>query len=82
MSYLLFIDDFEVHRNMYRALKAFYLIFVYLNYQERRKLANIFILLLSSHGVKIENVIKVFSKLIRKLDNGVNFDINENTETI
>ena len=82
MSYLLFIDDFEIHRNMYRALKAFYLIPACLNYQERRKLANVFTLLLGSHETKIENVMKAFSKLIRKLDNEVNFDINENTETI
>ena len=82
MSYLLFIDDFEIHRNIYRALKTFYLIPVYLNYQERRKLANVFILLLNSHETKIENIVKVFSKSIRKLDDEVNFDINGNIETI
>ena len=49
---------------MYRALKAFYLILICLNYNERKKLANVFTLLLNSHNIKFDNVIKVFYKFI------------------
>ena len=64
LLYLLFINNFKIYKNIYRALKAFYLIFVYLNYQEKRKLINIFILLLSLYEIKIEKIIKVFNKSI------------------
>ena len=62
---------------MYRALKAFYLIFACLDYQERRKLTNVFTLLLNSHGAKIEKIMKVFYKSIQRLNSEVNLDVNE-----
>lgn len=40
--YMLFIDDFGEHRNMYHALKVFYLIPACLSYGEQRKSANVF----------------------------------------
>ena len=82
ISYLLFIDDFDVYRNMYRALKAFYLILAYLDYQERRKLTNVFTLLLSSYETKIEKIIKVFYKSIQRLNSEVNLDINEHIKIV
>ena len=66
--YLLFIDDFDVHRNMYRVLKTFYLISTCLIYENRRKVINVFTLILNSHETKILNVMKVFFKLIRQFD--------------
>ena len=82
LPYLLFVDDFGVHRNMYRALKAFYLIPACLDYQERRKLANVFTLSLGPHGAKIEEVVEAFSKPIRILDSGVDLEINGNMEAV
>ena len=82
ISYLLFIDDFDVYRNMYRALKAFYLILACLDYQERRKLANIFTLLLNSYGAKIEKVVKAFYKSIQRLNSEVNLDVNEHVKIV
>lgn len=82
LSYMLFIDDFEVHRNMYRALKIFYLISVNLSYDERRKLTNVFTLILRSHDVIIENVINTFAKSIRQLDRDISLIINEDEQEI
>ena len=63
-SYFLFINNFEIYYNIYRALKVFYLILVYLIYKKRRKLVNIFILILKSYKVNIYDITKVFSRLI------------------
>ena len=64
-SYLLFINNFDVYRNIYRTLKAFYLIPVYLKYTKRKKLANIFILSLRPYNINIKDVVEVFSKSLR-----------------
>ena len=51
--------------NIYRVLKAFYLISTYLLYKERYKLINIFILTLDLYSVKINNIVEAFYKLIK-----------------
>ena len=51
---LAFIHDFGVHRNMYRALKAIYLIPAYLSDEERRKIANVFTLTLDPHAANMQ----------------------------
>ena len=76
LPYLLFIDDFGVHRNMYRALKAFYLIPACLEYSERRKLANVFTLTLGPHGASLDDVVEAFHRPIQDLDQGIELDIN------
>ena len=80
--YLLFIDDFGVHRNMYRALKAFYLIPANLDYSERRKIANVFTLTLGPHGAKFSDVVEAFVRPIQQLDHGLQVDINGKTESV
>ena len=82
MSYLLFIDDFDMYRNIYRALKAFYLISTYLTYKKRRKLANVFTLSLRSHRAGLGDVVKAFVKLIQKLDRETQLKVNGNLETV
>ena len=62
---------------MYRALKAFYLIFVNLNYNERRNFINVFILILKSHDVVLKNVVNVLTKFIRLLNKKIDLFINE-----
>ena len=64
LFYLFFIDDFEIYKNIYYALKAFYFILIYLNYVKRRKLANVFILFLKFYNVNIKNVVRIFYKFI------------------
>ena len=75
--YLLFIDDFDVHRNMYRALKTFYLIFVNLSYEKKRKIVNVFIFILDSHDATTIDVVKFFFRTIRKLNKNCSLEINE-----
>ena len=60
---------------MYRVLKAFYLISIYLNYNERRKLMNVFIFSLNLYDIKLDNVIKVFYKFIQKLNRDIKMKI-------
>ena len=64
LLYLLFIDNFDIYKNIYRTLKIFYFISIYLNYVKRKKFANIFILFLRFYNVNIKNVIKAFRKFI------------------
>ena len=82
LPYLLFVDDFGVHRNMYRAFKAFYLIPACLPYEERRKLANVFTLTLGPHGAKINDVVEAFRKPVEQLDHGIELEINGEDEAI
>ena len=81
-SYILFIDDFDVHKNMYRALKAFYMIFVCLSYEKKRIITNVFILILKSHEIKMNDVVENFFKFIQKLNRKVNLKINEHFEFV
>lgn len=80
--YFLFINDFGIHRNMYRALKAFYLIPACLTYEKRRKLANVFTLTLEPHGASIHDIAKAFSRPIQDLDRGMRLDINGETSQV
>lgn len=80
--YLLFIDGFGIHRNMYRSLKAFYLIPAALPYKERRKIANIFTLTLGPHGAEIKDVVEAIRRPIQKLDACMDMDFNGSTERV
>ena len=50
---------------MYRALKAFYWIPLFMPYDERRKLANVFTLSRGPHGADINDVIAAFAHLFK-----------------
>ena len=72
-----FIDVFDVHRNMYRFLKIFYLIFANFFYEKRRKFANVFIFIFDFHETVFDDIVKKNFKSIRKFDRDLNFEINE-----
>ena len=74
---ILFVDDFDIHRNMYQAFKAFYWISVCLSYNEQHKIVNVFILFLELHRVNINDVVEVFIKSVQKLDEKHHLNINE-----
>lgn len=71
---ILFIDDFPVHRNMYRSLKAFYWIPASLPYHERRKIANVFTLTLGPHGADLKDVIRCLEDSCAELAKGTWID--------
>lgn len=80
--YVLFIDDFDIYRNIYRALKKINLIFAYLLYKKRKKFVNIFISILNSHEIKLNNMIKIFVEFIQKLNCEMKLKINNNIKSI
>ena len=82
LSLILFVDNFDVHRNMYCTLKAFYWISVNLSYKEQCKVTNIFTLSLRSHETDVREIVKVFIKNINKLNIRYEIKINENTVTV
>ena len=82
LFYFLFVNDFEIYKNMYRFLKIFYLIFVNFLYKKRRILINVFIVILNSHDAHFKNVIEIFDKTIRTLNRDQNLNINEKQTTI
>ena len=75
-SYFLFINDFDVHRNMYRAFKTFYFISTCLFYKKRRKIVNVFTLILDFHEINFNEVMKFFDKHFRQLNCEINLIIN------
>ena len=81
-SYLLFINNFKIYRNIYRILKGFYFILAYLSYEEWRKIINIFILILSFHGVDIKAVIEAFNKSIKEINRDLKITVNKEIEKL
>ena len=67
---------------MYRFFKAFYLIFVNFSYKKGRILINVFIVTFESHDVYFKNVIEIFNKTIRTLNQNQKLNINEKQTTI
>ena len=82
LFYLLFINDFNVHKNMYKVLKAFYLILTNLIFHERRKIINVFIFIFESHEVALKNMIDVIAKFIRQLNKNIILNINNKNQEI
>jgi len=58
LLFILFIDNFSIYCNIYRALKGFYIILAILGYKERRKPSNKFILTLRPYSILIDNIIR------------------------
>ena len=67
---------------MYRALKTFYLISRFLFYNKRRKIINYFVLTLRSHRANIKNVVKVFAKSTKEINQDIKIIINRESKII
>jgi hypothetical protein len=76
VPFQLFIDDFGAHRNMYRAIKGFYITPAGLSYQERRSLANSFTLTLAPHGAELDDTVPTFEKDLGILEKGFYSKLN------
>ena len=59
---MLFINEFDIYKNMYQACWAFYIIFASLSYAEYQKIINVFILTFESHETQSNHVINSFKK--------------------
>jgi hypothetical protein len=78
---ILFVDEFGVYRNMYRALKGFYISPANVEFQERRKPGNQFTLTLRPYGAVIEDIMRNLELAISKLGKGWIVEI-EGNETL
>jgi len=76
IPYVLYVDDFGIHRNMYRVFKAFYLTPANLSYPDRHKVANTFTFSLSPHGASLDDVANLLEPCWLALHRGVNVDIH------
>lgn len=76
IPFLLFINKFGVHHNMYNACKGFYIIPAGLSYSERRQVRNLFTLTLGPHGTSTANVISSFQESLDKLYHDMSMSIN------
>jgi hypothetical protein len=77
LLFILFIDDFSIYKNIYRALKGFYIILASLNYKERRKSLNKFILILGLYGTPLKAIINNLALFIKSLARGIYIEINK-----
>lgn len=82
LSFALFVDDFEVHRNMYRAIKAFYWILFALSYAKRRKLANCFTISLGSHDADMKDIVAAMESTFAELGAECNMSVNEENAVV
>ena len=82
LFYLLFINDFDVHKNMYKVLKIFYLILANLIFHKRRKIINVFIFIFELYEIALKNVIDVIAKFIRQLNKNIILNINDDDTNV
>lgn len=75
LPFVLFIDDFEVYHNIYRALKAFYLIPICLDYIKRQKPSNGFTLILGLYDASFYEVVGNIQSGMKALCHSVTLDI-------
>ena len=77
LFYFFFVDDFEIHKNIYKSFKIFYLILIYLFYKNRKKIVNNFTLIFESHEINMKNVIDFIRKFIQQLNKCMKMKIND-----
>ena len=82
LPFMLFIDDFGVHRNMYKALKGFYLSPATLSYSNRRRLANHYTISLGPHGVSVDDMVDSFCSEFQSLDRGMTMEVHGQARTV
>ncbi|EGP86781.1 uncharacterized protein MYCGRDRAFT_19346, partial [Zymoseptoria tritici IPO323] len=65
---VIFIDNFGLYRNIYRALTGFYMLFGSLSNKERNRRANCIPLTLGLHGSNIEEIIEAIGGALSLLN--------------
>lgn len=76
LPFMLFIDDFGVHRNMYKALKGIYLSPACLPYSERRRVHHQYTVTLGPHGARTADVVDSIADSFQQLERGVSMDVH------
>ena len=82
MSFLMFLNEFEFFRNVYRSMMNVYIISATLNYRERNRRANCLILTLKSHEIKLDDVVEILIETLAKLDKSLLMNIQREKKII
>ena len=75
MSFFMFLNEFELFRNVYRSMMNVYIISTILSYRKRNRSANCLILTLKSHEIKFDDVVEILIKTFAKLDKSLLMNI-------
>lgn len=81
MSLIIFINDFDLFRNVYRFLMSIYVILASMTLTKRNRKANVFFITLKSHESKLSNVINAINLFFAQLNREI-FTQIEDDETI
>ncbi len=76
-SFVIFIDEFELYRNVYHSMSDIYAMSIALCELKRQKSKNAFILILSSYEAKLKNVLDCLQIDLKNIDRDCFLIINE-----
>jgi hypothetical protein len=76
-SFVIFVNVFDLYRNMYKFLIEMYALSTTLFHKERQKNINCFVLILNSHEINFKNIINFLRIETKILDRDCQFRINE-----
>jgi hypothetical protein len=74
---LVFIDDFELYRNVYHSVSDIYAMSTSLCELERQKSKNVFTLILDSHEAELNDVLECLQIDLKNIDRDCFLNINE-----
>ena len=77
MSFLMFLDEFELFKNVYRSMMNVYIISTILNYRKRNRRANCLILTLKFHEIKLADVVEILIEIFAKFDKNLLMNIQK-----
>jgi len=82
ISFLLFIDNFRIYRNIYQVMKTFYIISINLFYAKWWKIANTYTSILRLHNANSDDIINFFASEFQKLNKGLLMTINKQIQFV
>ena len=82
MSFFMFLNEFELFRNVYRSMMSVYIISTILSYRKRNRRANCLILILRLHEIKLDDVVEAFIETFAKLDKSLLMNIQKEKKIV
>jgi UDP-N-acetylmuramyl pentapeptide synthase len=76
-SFVIFIDEFELYKNVYHSVNDIYAMSTALCELKKQKNKNAFILILNSHEAKLKNVLDCLQIDLKNIDRDCFLIINE-----
>ncbi len=81
-SIIIFVDDFELYRNLYRSLMSVYVVSVKLLAIERQKSSNCYTITLDSHDCDFNDIMNCLCINLKNIDHDCVFEIREQKKII